>query len=108
MRRLFWLSVGAAAGASGTIWTQRRVREHLDNLGPEQVVVVAGKGAVAAGKGARAVGRTVAAAVGEGRSAMAEREVELRQRLGVPPPARAASGGGAPRRPASSGTSRGR
>jgi hypothetical protein len=76
MRRLFWLSVGAAAGATGTIWTQRKVREQLDELGPEHAVVVAGRGA-------RAVGRRVVDAVGEGRSAMAEREVELRERFRV-------------------------
>ena len=73
MRRLFWIGVGAAAGASGTIWTQRRVKEQLDNLGPETVVAIAGKGA-------RAIGRTVNAAVSEGRAAMAEREGELTRR----------------------------
>lgn len=76
MRRLFWLSVGAAAGATGTIWTQRKVRSRLEDLGPEHVVVVAGRGA-------RAVGRRVADAVSEGRSAMADREVELRERMGA-------------------------
>lgn len=70
MRRLFWLGVGAAAGASGTIWTQRRVKEQLDNLGPETAVAVAGRGA-------KAIGRTVSAAISEGRAAMAEREDEL-------------------------------
>jgi hypothetical protein len=76
MRRLFWLTVGAAAGASGTMWTQRKVREQLEVLGPEHAVVVAGRGA-------RAVGRRVVDAVGEGRSAMAAREVELRGRFQV-------------------------
>ena len=70
MRRLFWLGVGAAAGASGTIWTQRRIKEQMDNLGPETVVAVAGRGA-------KAIGRTVSAAISEGRAAMAEREDEL-------------------------------
>ena len=76
MRRLFWLTVGAAAGATGTVWTQRKVRQQLDNLGPEHVVVVAGKGA-------KAVGRRVVSAVGEGRAAMSEREIELRERMQV-------------------------
>jgi hypothetical protein len=74
MRRLFWLSVGAAAGATGTIWTQRKVREQLDVLGPEHAVVVAGRAA-------RGAGRRVLDAVGEGRSAMSAREVELRERF---------------------------
>ena len=76
MRRLFWLSLGAAAGASGTIWTQRKVREQLEELGPEHAVVVAGRAA-------RSVGHRVLEAVGEGRSAMSAREVELRERFRV-------------------------
>ncbi len=74
MRRLFWVGVGAAAGASSTVWVQRRVRERLDDMGAEQVVA-------AAGRGARSVGRTVMAAVSEGRDGMAERELEMRQRI---------------------------
>lgn len=74
MRRLFWMGVGAAAGASGTVWAQRRVRGAIEDLGAEQVVA-------AAGKGARVVARTVVAAVGEGRDAMAQREQELRSRF---------------------------
>jgi hypothetical protein len=73
MRRLFWLGVGAAAGASGTIWTQRRVKEQLDNLGPDAVVAVAGRGA-------RALGRTLSAAVSEGRAAMAEGRAAMAER----------------------------
>lgn len=74
MRRLFWMGVGAAAGASGTVWVQRRVRQGIEELGAEQVVAVAGRGA-------RSVGRTVVAAVAEGRVGMAEREMELRQQM---------------------------
>lgn len=74
MRRLFWMGVGAAAGASSTVWVQRRVRERLDELGPEQVLA-------AAGRSARSVGRTVIAAVSEGRDGMTERELEMRQRI---------------------------
>jgi len=85
MRRLFWIGIGAAAGASGTVWTQRRVKAQLDELGPEHMVAVAGRGAAVAGRGAKAVGRTVATAlseaVGEGRTAMADREVELKRKL---------------------------
>lgn len=74
MRRLFWMSVGAAAGASGTVWAQRRVRGAIEDFDAETVVA-------AAGRGARAVARTVVAAVGEGRDGMAQREQELRGRL---------------------------
>ena len=34
MRRLFWLGVGAIAGASGTVWAERKVRSRLEQLGP--------------------------------------------------------------------------
>ena len=74
MKRLFWMGVGAAAGASGTVWAQRKVRSQLDELGADAVVS-------AAGKGVRTVGRTVRAAINEGRTGMAEREIELKGRL---------------------------
>lgn len=72
MRRLFWLGVGAVAGASGTIWAERKVRAQLDALAPDHLVVTAGHRA-------RDVGRSVADAVAEGRGAMRAREAELRQ-----------------------------
>jgi hypothetical protein len=71
MRRLFWLGVGAIAGASGTIWAEHKVRTRLEQLGPEHLVVTAGNKA-------RDVGRSVVDAVAEGRGAMREREAELR------------------------------
>ncbi|MEZ5238062.1 MAG: hypothetical protein R2716_03615 [Microthrixaceae bacterium] len=74
MRRIFWMGVGAAAGASGTVWAQRRVRGAIEDLGAEQVVSMAARGA-------RTAARVVVAAVGEGREGMAERESELRARL---------------------------
>jgi len=73
MRRLFWLGVGAVAGASGTVWAERRVRAGLEALQPDHVVL-------AAGRRARGFGRAVADAVVEGRDAMREREAELRDR----------------------------
>jgi hypothetical protein len=71
MRRLFWLGVGAIAGASGTVWAERKVRSRLEMLGPDHMVVTAGNKA-------RDVGRTVVDAVSEGRGAMRDREAELR------------------------------
>ena len=72
MRRLFWLGVGAIAGASGTIWAEHKVRARLDQLGPDHLVVTAGNRA-------RDVGRSVVDAVAEGRGAMRAREDELRR-----------------------------
>jgi len=74
------MGIGAAAGATGTVWAQQQVRRRLDALGPDHLVVTAGNTA-------RKVGRTVADAVSEGRSTMRDREDELRsQRDGHPAP----------------------
>lgn len=73
MRRLFWMGVGMAAGASGTVWVERKVRSRLDALQPDHLAVVAGNRA-------RAAGRSVLDAVAEGRGAMLEREAELKGR----------------------------
>ncbi len=81
MRRLFWLGVGAVAGASGTVWAERQVRERLDALSPDHLVVTAGNKA-------RTVGRNVVDAVAEGRGAMREREAELRDARDTPGTAR--------------------
>lgn len=93
MRRLFWLGVGAVAGASGTIWAERKVRAQLDALAPDHLVVTAGNKA-------RDVGRTVVDAVAEGRGAMRAREAELRgvHSSGAPVAARPTRPG-APTRP---------
>lgn len=103
MRRLFWLGVGAVAGASGTIWAEHKVRARLDQLGPEHLVVTAGNRA-------RGMGRTVVDAVAEGRGAMREREAELRR--SYDPTARSATvhrtpGGSAPVRPSTGTWARG-
>ena len=83
MRRLFWLGVGAIAGASGTVWAERKVRTRLDQLAPDHLVV-------SAGNKARDVGRSVVDAVAEGRGAMRDREDELRRSYvpgsAAPPP----------------------
>lgn len=78
MRRLFWLGVGAVAGASGTVWAERKVRSRLDQLAPDHLVV-------SAGNKARDVGRSVVDAVAEGRGAMREREDELRRSYATGP-----------------------
>jgi hypothetical protein len=65
-KRAIWFSVGAAAGAAGTVWTERTVRRQLDRAKPSHVVETAR--------------RAVRAALDEGRDAARQREVELRDR----------------------------
>jgi hypothetical protein len=102
VKRLFWLGVGAAAGASGTVWVQQKVRRQIDALGPDSVIQVAGSVATAAGSAARRAGRRVVDRVGdaaaEGRTTMHRREDEMiaarnarSSRVSRPPP-----GGSAP------------
>lgn len=78
MRRLFWLGVGAIAGATGTVWAERKVKARLDALQPDHLVVIAGNRA-------RSVGRSVVDAVAEGRGAMRAREDELKGRFDPTP-----------------------
>ncbi len=73
MRRLFWFGLGAATGASGTVWLERKVRARLEALQPDHLVVTAQDRA-------RSVGRSVVDAVSEGRGAMRDRETQLRGR----------------------------
>lgn len=77
MRRMFWLSVGVIAGASGTVWAERKVRTQLDALQPDHLVVLAQKRATT-------VGRQILAAALEGREAMQDRESELREQYRSP------------------------
>lgn len=73
-KRLTWFGIGAAAGASGFVWAQQRVRKELDALGPDHLVVIA---AGQAGRITKGAAKTVAGAVVEGRSAMRDKEDEL-------------------------------
>lgn len=77
MKRLFWLGVGAVAGASGTVWAERKVRTQIEALQPEHLAVAVGNKAISAG-------RTVVEAVLDGRDAMRDREFELRGRYDRP------------------------
>jgi hypothetical protein len=61
-KRLFWLAVGLAAGFTGSVWLQRRVKQAVDRFTPEHVQT------------------DVKAAFAEGKSAMRQRERELRNR----------------------------
>ncbi|MFM7070022.1 MAG: hypothetical protein ACKOYM_11260 [Actinomycetes bacterium] len=73
MRRLFWLGVGTVAGASGTVWAERKIKQRVEALSPDHALRVATVRA-------REAGKNVAAAVTEGRSAMRQREQELLDR----------------------------
>lgn len=88
MKRLFWLGVGAVAGAAGTVWTERKVRNQIEALSPDQLVVRAGQKAGDAG-------RSLRDAVSDGRDAMRTRETELRGRYqpGARHPRRPTHGG---------------
>jgi len=83
VKRLFWVGVGAAAGASGTVWVQQKVKRQMETLGPDSVVQVAGTVASKAGSSALKVGRRVTYrlvdAASEGRSTMREREGALKE-----------------------------
>jgi hypothetical protein len=79
-KRLRWLTLGALAGVSGSIWVQRRLHQAIERVTPQQL----------GHQVRRRVGRVsddLRASVREGRTAMAEREAELRARLpdGVTP-----------------------
>jgi hypothetical protein len=92
-KRLFWLTVGLAVGFGTSFRLMRAVRRTVDRFLPERVSqdVV---------KGARSIGSEVRAALDEGRTAMREREAELRAEIGGRRPGPRAIGlnGGAPAR----------
>lgn len=71
--------MGAAAGASGSVWAQRRLRQRIERYAPEQI-------ADRAAASARRLGTDVKSAAEEGRVAMREREDALRSQFR--PPAR--------------------
>ena len=74
-KRLFWLSVGLTTGVGSSFWLMRTVRRAVERFTPERVTadVVAG---------ARSFGAELKAALDEGRTAMREREAELRAEIG--------------------------
>ncbi len=73
-KRLFWLSVGLTAGFGSSFWLMRTVRRTVERLTPQRLTqdVVAG---------ARSAGAELRAALDEGRSAMRQREAELRAEI---------------------------
>ena len=73
-KRLFWLTVGLAIGFGTSFWLMRTVRRTVERLAPERLTqdVVAG---------ARSLTIELKAALDEGRTAMREREAELRAEI---------------------------
>lgn len=69
-KRVFWMGVGAVAGAAGVVKAQIEIRERVDALSPNHLVV----------RGARAskdLGRRAVAGVKEARSVAKQRRDEL-------------------------------
>jgi hypothetical protein len=74
IRRLVWFTSGATAGLGGAVWMRRRVRRTVRRYAPEYLRSEA-KASV------RRLSWGLRDAVAEGRSAMREREAELRAEL---------------------------
>jgi hypothetical protein len=70
-KRTFWFVTGTAAGLGSSLWVQRRVKEAVERYVPEKVQA-------RAADAARRVGPAVRDAMSEGRSAMRQREAEMR------------------------------
>jgi hypothetical protein len=91
-KRLFWLTVGLAVGFGTSFRLMRALRRTFERFMPERV-------SQDVRNGARSIGAEVRAALDEGRTAMREREAELRAVIGPRPPGRAIElNGGAPAR----------
>lgn len=73
-KRIIWMGTGMAVGAGSAFWAKRKVTDTVERYLPEQV-------AERAATQARDLGRTVREAATEGRSAMRERETELRAQV---------------------------
>ncbi|HET6950082.1 MAG TPA: hypothetical protein VFI47_06895 [Acidimicrobiales bacterium] len=74
VRRVFWFGTGATAGFGGAMWIRRRLLRTVRRLTPERVQADVTTSV-------RRLGTDLRAAVSEGRTAMADREAELRSEL---------------------------
>jgi len=74
-KRIFWLGTGLSIGFGSSFWLMRTIRRTVERLTPQRLTqdVVTG---------ARSVGTEVKAALDEGRTAMRQREAELRAEIG--------------------------
>jgi hypothetical protein len=73
-KRLFWLSVGTLLGLATSFWAQRRLRQAVGRLAPENV-------RRQMSWSARTLVEDLRAAAADGRVAMREREAFLRAEL---------------------------
>jgi hypothetical protein len=73
MKRITWLVTGIAAGAAGASYAKKKVKQTASHLAPANV-------AKSAGRRVKNRGRNVVDAVREGRTAMRDREDELKAR----------------------------
>ena len=74
-RRLFWMCVGLGAGATAAMMAARWSRRQRERMAPANV-------ARRAGEGLTDMGSALVSALKEYREATAERESEIRSRLG--------------------------
>jgi hypothetical protein len=74
IRRLVWFTSGVTAGLGGAMWVRHRLRRTVRRYAPEQL-------RADTTASVRRLGSGVREAVAEGRSAMREREAELRAEL---------------------------
>lgn len=84
-KRLFWAMVGFGFGLGLAVLTFRRIDAVLNRYAPPQV-------ADQLAHSAKSLGRDVREAVLVGRSAMRDREAELRSEVGVSAPGAAVGG----------------
>lgn len=77
-KRLLWLSTGVAFGLGTSYWVTRFVRQKVARYSPERL-----RGEVSTSLSS--LRNDLRAALGEGRAAMREREIELRGSLGDGP-----------------------
>ena len=71
-KRMTWFVVGAVAGAGGSLYAKAKAKRTIERMQPTNVVKLAATKA-------RDTSRGVVDAVREGRAAMHDKEVELRQ-----------------------------
>jgi hypothetical protein len=78
LKRLRWIIMGMGAGASASVWAQRKVKLWMKSYTPPEVAARAAK------RSTEVAGRTageVRTALAEGRQAMRQRESELRHQV---------------------------
>ncbi len=73
-KRVRWIGMGAVLGVGGSVWAQVSIRRRARRLRPGQAL----------GRLTTGLGSDLRDALDEGRTAMQEREAELRDRLRPP------------------------